>query len=141
MGWILLAAFTLLAFISMVTGQTTIAFTLAAVTTKELKEDDEPARWNSFVWALILGGISISLLLLDALKPLQTTSIVAAFPLMIVLIMVAWSFFRIMKNEKELTYIEDGNIEVTRKIQRQVNDYVKWRRVHPINPHLNNGSV
>lgn len=99
LGYILVAAFTLLAFISMVTGQTTIAFTLAAVTSKEIKEDEEPARWNSFFWALVLGAISISLLLFNALKPLQTTSIVAAFPLMIVLILVAMSFFALMKKD------------------------------------------
>ncbi len=102
LGTILLAAFILLAFISMVTGQTTIAFTLASVTTKELKEEEEPARWNSFIWALILGSISISLLLFNALKPLQTTSIVAAFPLMIVLIVVAISFFKMMKKDKSV---------------------------------------
>lgn len=102
LGMVLLAAFTLLAFISMVTGQTTIAFTLAAVTTKELKEEEEPARWNSFLWALILGTISISLLLFNALKPLQTTSIVAAFPLMFVLILVAVSFFKMVKVDKFL---------------------------------------
>ena len=98
-GKIILAAFTLLAFISMVTGQTTIAFTLASVTSKEIKQNEEPARWNSFFWALVLGSISISLLLLNALKPLQTTSIVAAFPLMFVLIIVAVSFFALMKRD------------------------------------------
>lgn len=99
LGMILLFAFILLAFISMVTGQTTIAFTLAAVTTKKLKEDEEPARWNSLVWALVLGGISVSLLLFNALKPLQTVSIVAAFPLMIVLIIIAASLFKALKGE------------------------------------------
>jgi BCCT family betaine/carnitine transporter len=108
LGTILLFAFTLLAFISMVTGQTTIAFTLASVTTKKLEEDAEPARWNSFLWALILVTISISLLLFNALKPLQTTSIVAAFPLMIILIIVAVSFFKMIKvNKKIVVYKED----------------------------------
>jgi len=107
LGMILLFAFVVLAFVSMVTGQTTIAFTLAAVTTKKLKEDDEPARWNSFTWALILGVISISLLLFGALKPLQTTSIVAAFPLMIVLIIVALSFFKTLKNDKDTLVYKD----------------------------------
>jgi len=100
LGIILLSAFMLLAFISMVTGQTTIAFTLASVSSKELRVNDEPARWNSFVWAIVLGGISIGLLIFKALKPLQTTSIVAAFPLMFVLIMVAVSFFKTIKKEQ-----------------------------------------
>ncbi|SIQ35430.1 betaine/carnitine transporter, BCCT family [Alkalispirochaeta americana] len=99
LGSIVLAAFVLLAFISMVTGQTTIAFTLASVCTKELKEEDEPARWNSFFWALVLGSISVSLLLFNALQPLQTTSIVAAFPLMGVLILVAISFFKMIRED------------------------------------------
>ncbi len=121
LGTVLLAAFVVLAFISMVTGQTTIAFTLAAVTTKELKAEEEPARWNSFGWALILGAISISLLLFDALKPLQTTSIVAAFPLMGVLIVVAASFFKFMKaDKKSLIYVETEEREISiplKKIQ------------------------
>jgi BCCT family betaine/carnitine transporter len=120
LGTLLLAAFVLLAFISMVTGQTTIAFTLAAVTTKELKEKDEPARWNSFLWAIILGSISISLLLFDALKPLQTTSIVAAFPLMFVLILVAASFFKMVKaDRKKLVYVnreEEEEVERSEKV-------------------------
>lgn len=111
LGAILLTAFLLLAFISMVTGQTTIAFTLAAVTTKKLEEDEEPARWNSFLWALILGAISISLLLFNALKPLQTTSIVAAFPLMIVLIIVAVSFFKMIKKNKKIVIYKDKDEE------------------------------
>lgn len=105
----------------MVTGQTTIAFTLASVTSREIKQNEEPARWNSFFWALVLGTISISLLLLNALKPLQTTSIVAAFPLMFILIIVAASFFKMMQTDgysKRLN--SDKNIILPEDVKKNI---------------------
>lgn len=91
--------FLILAFIAMITGQITIAFTLASVTSKELKQSQEPSRWNSVTWSILLGLISASLLLMNALKPLQTLSVVTAFPLMAILIIIAISGFKMIKKD------------------------------------------
>ncbi|WP_025026424.1 BCCT family transporter [Caldalkalibacillus mannanilyticus] len=115
LGTLLLFSFVVLAFISMVTGQTTIAFTLASVTSKNLKDDEEPARWNSLFWALLLGGISVSLLLMQALKPLQTVSIVTAFPLMGVLALIVLAFFKNIEQDSITKRKEEQKDRITKE--------------------------
>lgn len=81
-------------FISTATFINGVAYTLAMVTTKEITENDEPSRLNRVVWAMLLGTLAISLLLLGGLKPLQTASVLGGLPMMIVCIMIPISFFR-----------------------------------------------
>lgn len=81
-------------FISTATFINGVAYTLAMVTTKEITENDEPSRLNRVVWALLLGVLAISLLLLGGLKPLQTSAVVGGLPMMIVCIIIPISFFK-----------------------------------------------
>ena len=61
--------------------------------TEEQEGDiQEPARWHRLFWAFVLAGVSLSLMYLGGLKPLQTASIVVALPLMGVLIVMILSF-------------------------------------------------
>lgn len=85
------------AFISTATFINGVAYTLAMVTTKEITENDEPSRLNRVVWALLLGILAISLLLLGGLKPLQTAAVVGGLPMMVVCIMIPVSFFKEVK--------------------------------------------
>lgn len=85
------------AFISTATFINGVAYTLAMVTTKEISEDDEPSRLNRVVWALVLGTLAISLLMLGGLKPLQTASVLGGLPMMIVCIVIPISFFNEVK--------------------------------------------
>ena len=59
----------------------------------------EPARWHRLFWAVILAGVSLALMYLGGLKPLQTASIVVALPLMVVLIIMTIAFFRMLKED------------------------------------------
>ena len=89
----MLIVFVVLAFIFGATTLDSSAFTLAAVATEEQKgEIQEPARWHRLFWAFVLAGVSLSLMYLGGLKPLQTASVVVALPLMGVLIIMVWSF-------------------------------------------------
>ena len=93
LGILVLIVFVVLAFIFGATTLDSSAFTLAAVATKEQTgEMQEPARWHRLFWAFVLAGVSLSLMYLGGLKPLQTASIVVALPLMAVLIIMVWSF-------------------------------------------------
>ena len=93
LGTLVLIVFVVLAFIFGATTLDSSAFTLASVATKEQSgEMQEPARWHRLFWAFILAGVSLSLMYLGGLKPLQTASIVVALPLMGVLIVMTLSF-------------------------------------------------
>lgn len=64
------------------------AYVLASVTTKELEPDEEPARWNRVLWAVVFSALSIGLLIIGGLRAIQTVSIVAGLPLIFVLIAI-----------------------------------------------------
>ena len=92
---LLLVVFIVLAFIFGATTLDSSAFTLASVATEE--QDDantEPARWHRLFWAFILAAVSLALMYLGGLKPLQTASIVVGLPLMVILVIMVISFFR-----------------------------------------------
>ena len=92
-GTVVLVVFVVLAFIFGATTLDSSAFTLASVATEEQPgEIQEPARWHRLFWAFMLAAVSLSLMYLGGLKPLQTASIVVALPLMGVLIIMIWSF-------------------------------------------------
>ncbi len=94
MASVVLPVLLVYAFISTATFINGVAYTLAMVTTKEITEDDEPSRLNRVVWALLLGALAISLLLLGGLKPLQTAAVVGGLPMMVVCILIPISFFK-----------------------------------------------
>ncbi|MEA1960887.1 MAG: L-carnitine/gamma-butyrobetaine antiporter [Bacillota bacterium] len=81
-------------FVSTATFINGVAYTLAMVTTKEITENDEPSRLNRVVWAILLGLLAISLLMLGGLKPLQTAAVVGGLPMMVVCIIIPISFFK-----------------------------------------------
>ncbi|MPN36252.1 L-carnitine/gamma-butyrobetaine antiporter [bioreactor metagenome] len=91
---VVLPVLLLYAFISTATFINGVAYTLAMVTTKGITENDEPSRLNRVVWAVLLGTLAISLLMLGGLKPLQTASVLGGLPMMIVCIIIPISFFK-----------------------------------------------
>ncbi|ABO49111.1 choline/carnitine/betaine transporter [Desulforamulus reducens MI-1] len=95
---VLLPVLLIYSFVSTATFINGVAYTLAMVTTKEITENDEPSRLNRVVWALLLGSLAISLLMLGGLKPLQTASVLGGLPMMIVCIIIPISFFKEVKN-------------------------------------------
>lgn len=93
---VMLVVFLVLLFISAATVLNGAAFTLAMVTTKNLTADEEPANWNKVFWALVLGGVSLTLMFLGGLKPLQTSSIIGSFPMMFITIIIMIGCFKEM---------------------------------------------
>ena len=115
---VVLPVLLLYCFISTATFINGVAYTLAMVTTKEITEDDEPSRLNRVVWALLLGSLAISLLLLGGLKPLQTASVVGGLPMMIVCILIPISFF---KEVNKTGWITKGDKEISQDSQDILN--------------------
>jgi len=110
LGTLVLIIFVVLAFIFGATTLDSSAFTLASVATEEQHgEIQEPARWHRLFWAFVLAAVSLSLMYVGGLKPLQTASIVVALPLMGVLIIMVLSF----KNWLQEDYGDNVDVEKT----------------------------
>jgi BCCT family betaine/carnitine transporter len=73
------------------------SYCLASNCQSQLDEKGDPKRWLRLLWALLLCVIPISFILMGApLKPLQTMTIVLAFPLSFVVILTIICFFRMV---------------------------------------------
>ena len=86
----------LLIFIFLATTLDSTSYTLASVCTKVLHGDEQPALWNRVVWSVTLGAVSIGLLAVGGLRPAQLSSLVAALPLTLVLIVLVASGIKML---------------------------------------------
>ncbi|WP_217586598.1 BCCT family transporter [Lentibacillus saliphilus] len=92
MAGIMVAAFTILAIIFLATTFDSSSYILAAVVQKKVQK--EPLRWNRLFWAFSLSFMPLVLMYVGDLKTLQTASIVAGFPVLFIMVLLAWSFMK-----------------------------------------------
>lgn len=59
-----------------------------------------PPNYKKIIWGGIQSALAVGLLIAGGLKPLQTISIVAAFPFMFIMLAACISFIKELKNEK-----------------------------------------
>lgn len=83
MSWLMIALFTILAVIFTATTFDSVSFILASVVQREV--DGEPHRWNRLFWAFTLCLMPAVLMFLGGLSTLQTASIFAGAPLIIIM--------------------------------------------------------
>ena len=98
MGRILMYAFLALVFIFMATTIESTAYILASMTTKQIAGDEEPTRWNRMLWSIIIMLLSLGLMIVGGLQSVQTSSLVAGFPLLAVAIVMMISIVKSGKN-------------------------------------------
>ncbi|MDO4787930.1 MAG: GNAT family N-acetyltransferase [Johnsonella sp.] len=77
-----------LCFIYLATTIDSCAFVIASSTTKKIRFDEEPERWNRILWALIFCFLSIGLCMANEFKAVQLISIIAGFPLIAVVFLL-----------------------------------------------------
>lgn len=94
-----LIAYTILCFVFLATTLNSSAYTIASICTKELRGDEEPARWNRVFWAFSIGSVAIGLLLVGGLRPVQLSTIVGALPLIPVLLILTFSGLKMLKED------------------------------------------
>lgn len=99
MGSIILFLFIILAFVYSATTIDSAAYTLAAVSTKNIKTESQPARWHRLFWAFILAGVALSLMYLGGLKVLQTSVVVTAFPILFIILLSIFSLLKLLKED------------------------------------------
>jgi betaine/carnitine transporter, BCCT family len=100
-GGVLLVGFLILQFVFLATTLDSAAYTLASIATKEITGEEEPARWNRFVWCAVLAGAGLTLMVIGGLGALQTSSIVASLPLIIILTVLCFGFLKHVKEDYE----------------------------------------
>lgn len=95
MGKIVIAVFTLLALIFTATTFDSISYILASVVQHEV--DEEPHRWNRLFWAFTLCLLPATLMFIGDLSTLQTASIFAGAPLLVIMSLMMLSIIKAAK--------------------------------------------
>ena len=99
MGLVLLAL-TMIAFYA--TSFDALTLVAASYSYKELPEDEEPHKHVKLFWAILLMLFPIALIFSEnSMANLQTVSIIAAFPIGIIILLIIFSFFRDAKEYLE----------------------------------------
>ena len=83
-GTLALSLFALVSVISVATTYDSASYTLASTSTSELKENENPARWNRLVWAGVLGMLPIFMMLVGGLPIIRSGVLIASLPLLVV---------------------------------------------------------
>ena len=91
-------AASVLCFIYLATTIDSCAFVVAGTTTISLSGSEEPARWNRLLWAAIFCALSIGLMLIGGLRAVQTISIIAGLPLIIVMFLLMASVYKMLRS-------------------------------------------
>jgi BCCT family betaine/carnitine transporter len=91
--------FIILCFIFLATTLDSAAYVLASVTSRKLSGYQEPKRSIRLTWALIMAAVGVVLIQLGGLKPVQTSTIVVALPLIPVLAILCVSLLRWLKED------------------------------------------
>ena len=92
---IVMVLYTVLAIVFLSTTFDSISYILASVV--QTKVDDEPMRWNRLFWAGALSFLPVTLLVFGDLQTLQTASIIAGAPLIVIAFMLCMSINRIAR--------------------------------------------
>lgn len=99
-GDLALVLFAVVSVVFLVTTYDSASYTLASVTTKKLKEGENPNRWNRLFWACALGIVPVSLMYIDGgLKVILSTTIVVSLPLLVISCLMAYSLMKMLKQD------------------------------------------
>ncbi|ASK61948.1 choline transporter [Virgibacillus phasianinus] len=110
----MVTAFTVLAVIFLATTFDSSSYILAAVVQKEVQS--EPLRWNRLFWAFTLCLLPLVLMYIGDLETLQTASIVAGFPVIFIMFLLAWSFMKASNSDlRESKGYKPPTIHINRK--------------------------
>lgn len=94
---LILLVITMIAFYS--TTLDGITYVASSYSYNQISADEEPSRKIRAVWSIMLILFPIGLLFAEnTLYSLQSVTIIAAFPVGILLILIVWSFFKDVKN-------------------------------------------
>ncbi len=98
-GTVMLFIFTLLCIIFLATTLDSAAYVLASMSTRNLGGEEQPARWNRFAWAFALAVTAVGLIAAGGLKTVQTSTVIAALPLLPILVILQLSLLKWLRKD------------------------------------------
>jgi BCCT family betaine/carnitine transporter len=100
LGSLALAVFALVSIISVATTYDSASYTLASTATVELKEGENPARWQRLAWAAILGTLPIFMMFVGGLQIIRSGVLIASLPLLAVGVAMMVSLTRSLREHR-----------------------------------------
>lgn len=88
-------------FVYLATTIDSCAYVLAGTTTRRLKSNEEPARWNRIFWAILFCLLSVGLMLIGGLEAVKTISVLTGLPLIGVIFLLMFSVRRMLKEDDD----------------------------------------
>ncbi len=100
LGKLALAAFFVVSVIFLATTYDSASYTLASVSTRELKAGENPVRWSRVFWACALGVLPITLMFVDGgLRVVLSATIVVSLPLLFVGLVMCMSLLKMLRED------------------------------------------
>lgn len=97
---LILVLITMIAFYA--TSFDSIAYTAACYSYKQLGDDEHPNTWITLLWCVLLIVLPIALVFSESsMNNIQSVSIISAFPIGIIMIVMIWSFLKDAKRYLE----------------------------------------
>ncbi|SHJ78444.1 betaine/carnitine transporter, BCCT family [Dethiosulfatibacter aminovorans DSM 17477] len=94
-------------FLNLATSVDSTAFILAALASNGLKVGEEPVRWYRVFWAVAIVAVPIAMIIVDAsLSTLQAFTVLAAIPIVFLMIIMTVSFVKMLKEDEGLSFSE-----------------------------------
>ena len=97
---LILVLITMIAFYA--TSFDSIAYTAACYSYKQLGDDEHPNTWITLLWCMLLIVLPIALVFSESsMNNIQSVSIISAFPIGVIMIVMIWSFLKDAKRYLE----------------------------------------
>ena len=101
-GKLIIALYAICGIMFLATTFNSVSFSFAAVSMKELKQNEDPNRYLILVWAIILALIPAALLALKGpLSTLQSVTVIGSLPLVFIIILEISSFIKMVHQDKK----------------------------------------
>lgn len=99
MARLTLVAFALLSFVFLATTLDSSAYAVACVCTREMPARGDPPRWLRMLWTFAIAGLGVGLMQVEGLDAVRLSTLVGAFPLLFVFVLLALSFWRLIHRD------------------------------------------
>lgn len=105
-------------FITLACGATAASTVVATLTSKNLKNDEEPASWYKVFWAFLVLLLPVGILFLEHMVPglnvlttIQSVTTIMAIPLSAVIVLLLVTFYKTLRKDirKKELYVDDIN--------------------------------
>ncbi|MER2474406.1 BCCT family transporter [Photorhabdus laumondii] len=103
LGQLFLAAYLIIMMIFLASHMDAVAYTLAATSTRNLSEGQDPSRNLRLFWCVVITLIPLSILFTQAsLETMKTTVVLTALPFLVILLIETYGFIHWIKQDKKL---------------------------------------